>query len=157
LVKSAPITDNPRQTTDLSTGWRFRFGDADAGGTTAVLNQGGFGGRGAPKKIVTAPDLALYDYWREGEAFRYAIPVADGKWMVTIHTFALETTSSAQMTVSANGQPAIPAFNVRDTSGGPLKGLMRSFPVTVKGGVLSLDFSATGGKAVVAAIEIMPR
>ena len=34
------------------------------GGTPMVLNQGGFGGRGAPKRIVTAPEPALYDYWR---------------------------------------------------------------------------------------------
>jgi beta-galactosidase len=134
-----------------------RFGSDNfvTGGTPAILNQTGFGGRrsGLPK-VVTAPDPALYDYWREGEAFSYAIPVPDGKWTVTIHTFEPKPTSSALMSVSANGKPALPAFNIIKAAGGSLKGLTKSFPVTVKGGVLTLDVSATGGKAVVAAIEV---
>jgi beta-galactosidase len=136
-----------------------RFGSDTfvTGGKPAVLNQGGFGGRGAPKKTVTAPDPALYDYWREGEAFSYAIPVPDGQWTVTIHTFEPQATNSAVMAVSANGKPAFPAFNVLSAAGGSLKGLSRSFPVTVTGGVLKLDFSAAGGKVAVAAIEITPR
>jgi beta-galactosidase len=134
-----------------------RFGSDTfvTGGTPAILNQGGFGGRGAPKKTVTAPDPALYDYWREGEAFSYAVPVPDGKWTVTIHMFEPRDTSTAVMSISVNGKPALPAFNVAKVAGGSLKGLTRSFPVTVKGGLLKLDFSAVGGKAVVAAIEVM--
>jgi beta-galactosidase len=124
------------------------------GGTPTLLNQSGFLGRGAPRKIVTAPDPVLYDYWREGEAFSYAIPVPDGKWTVTIHTFEPRTTGAPMMSVSANGKLALPPFNVAKAAGGALKGIARSYPVTVKGGVLKLDFSATGGKAVVAAIEV---
>ncbi len=134
-----------------------RFGSDNfvTGGTAAVLNQGGFGGRGAPKRIVTAPDPLLYDYWREGEAFSYAIPLPDGKWRVTIHSFDPRAgAASAMMSVAANGKVALPAFNVSRAAGGPLRGLSRTFPVTVKGGVLRLDFAGQGGKAVVAAIEV---
>jgi beta-galactosidase len=133
-----------------------RFGSDNfvSGGTAAVLNQGGFGGRGAPKKTVTAPDPALYDYWREGEAYSYAIPVPDGKWTVTIHSFEPRLTSTAMMSVSANGKVALLPFNVATAAGGSLRGIAKSFPVTVKGGVLKLNFSATAGKAVVAAIEV---
>ncbi len=124
------------------------------GGAPALLNQSGFLGRGAPRKIVTAPDPSLFDYWREGEAFSYAIPVPDGKWTVTIHSFEPRPDSTAVMSVRANGKPALAAFSVMKAAGGPLKGLTRTFPVTVKGGVLTLDLSATGGKAVLAALEI---
>ncbi len=133
-----------------------RFGSDNfvTGGTLAVLNQGGFGGRGAPKKTVIASDPALYDYWREGEAFSYAVPMPDGKWTVTIHSFEPRTTGTPMMSVSANGKAAFAPFSVAKAAGGALKGIARSFPVVVKGGVLKLDFSATGGKAVVAAIEV---
>jgi beta-galactosidase len=136
-------------------GRRFGSDTFVTGGTPAVLNQGGFGGRGAPKKSVTAPDPALYDYWREGDAFSYAIPVPDGKWTVTIHSFEPRPDGAALMTIFANGKVAVPAFNVRTLAGGSLKGLTKSFSVTVRGGVLRLDFTGKGGKAVVAAIEIM--
>jgi beta-galactosidase len=134
-----------------------RFGSDNfvTGGTPAVLNQSGFGGRrSGPLKTVNAPDPGLYDYWREGNAFSYAIPVPDGKWKVTIHTLEPRATGTGTMTISANGKVALPAFSLKDTTGGPLKGIAKSFPVTIKGGLLKLDFSATGGKAVVAAIEI---
>jgi beta-galactosidase len=133
-----------------------RFGSDTfvTGGTPAILNQSGFGGRGAPKKTVIAPDPALFDFWREGEAFSYAIPVPDGKWTVTIHSFEPRPTSAAMMSVTAGGKIAIPAFSVQKAAGGSLRGHARSFPITVKGGILKLDFTATGGKAVVAAIEV---
>ena len=126
------------------------------GGSPSVLNMGGFGNRRATPKVVAAPDPALYDYWREGEAFSYAIPMPNGKWTVTIHTFEPRsaTPGALAMTVTANGKVAVPAFNVASAAGGPLKGLVRSFPVVVKDGALKLDFAAVGGKAVVAAIEV---
>ena len=134
----------------------LRFGSDNfvTGGMTAVLNQGGFGGRHAPTKTVTAPDPSLYDYWREGEAFSYAIPVPNGKWTVTIHSFEPRDASTAMMSVSANGRVALPAFSVKEAAGGSLRGVAKSFAVTVKGGRLTLDLSAIGGKAVVAAIEL---
>jgi beta-galactosidase len=135
-----------------------RFGSDTfvTGGTLVVLNQGGFGGRGAPKKAVTAPDPALYDYWREGEAFSYAIPLPDGKWTVTIHSFEPRATGTeaATMSVLAGGKLAFAPFNIAKAAGGALKGVAKSFPVMVQGGVLKLDFAGQGGKAVIAAIEI---
>jgi beta-galactosidase len=133
-----------------------RFGSDNfvTGGTPAVLNQGGFGRRTSPRKVVVAPDPALYDYWREGTAFSYAIPLADGKWTVTIHTFEPSSASAAAMSVSVGGKVVVPAFNVLKAAGGPLKGLAKSFAVTVKGGILKLDFAGQAGKVAVAAIEV---
>ena len=140
----------------LLDGLRFGSDNFVTGGTPQVLNIGSFGGRGTPRRDVTAAHPELYEYWREGEAFSYAIPLADGKWTVTIHTFEPRADASpgTAMSVAANGKPALPAFNVATAAGGALRGIARSFPARVRGGVLKLDFSATGGKAVVAAIEV---
>lgn len=130
------------------------------GGRTVPLSMGGFGSNRAPAKKVVAERPELYAYWREGEAFSYALPVADGNWTVTVHTFQPEPAladSAATMTVTANGKPGFAPFAIGKEAGGALKGLAKSFPVSVKGGVLKLDFSGQGGKAVVAAIEVTPR
>lgn len=125
------------------------------GGTAAVLNQGGFGGRrSGPQKTVVAADPALFDYWREGETFSYAIPLPDGKWTIAIHSFEPSDTATGTMSISVNGKLAVPAFSIRDAAGGTLKGVQKSFAVVVTNGLLKLDFSGQGGKAVVAAIEI---
>jgi beta-galactosidase len=137
-----------------------RFGSDSfvTGGTPATLNQVGFGGRrSGPLKTVTAPDPALYDHWREGDAFRYAIAVPDGNWTIVVHTFEprAQATDKMTMAIAANGKAALAPFNIAKDAGGPLRGVAKSFPVTVTGGILTLDFSAKDGKAVVAAIEIV--
>ncbi|MDE2303105.1 MAG: beta-galactosidase [Sphingomonadales bacterium] len=132
--------------------------DFVTGGTPMVLNMGGFGGRRLMAvRSVSAPEPRLYDFWREGEAFRYAIPVPDGPWTVTIHTMAPRADAATLMSVSANGALALAPVNVLGAAGGPLTGIARSFPVTVKGGVLTLDFAGQNGRAVLAAIEITRR
>ncbi len=129
-------------------------------GRTVPLSMGGFGSNRAPSKKVVAERPELYAYWREGEAFSYALPVADGNWTVTVHTFLPEPAladSAATMAVTANGKLGLAPFAIGKEAGGALKGLAKTFPVTVKGGLLKLDFSGQGGKAVVAAIEVTPR
>ncbi|HEX7853564.1 MAG TPA: glycoside hydrolase family 2 TIM barrel-domain containing protein, partial [Sphingobium sp.] len=172
-AKGSPVTDTASWTgPDPAQGIRIEAGDQAGhvagghlfgsddfvtGGKPVVLNMGGFGGRtmSAPR-TVSAPVPELYAYWREGESFSYAIPVPAGKWTVTIHTFEPRVPDAVHplMTVTANGKTALKPFSVRDAAGGPLKGLDRSFTVKVTDGLLHLDFSATGGQAVVAAIEI---
>jgi beta-galactosidase len=135
-----------------------RFGSDNfvTGGQPIVLNMGGFAGmRLRPPRSVEAVDAQLYDYWREGDAFSYAISVPDGRWTVTIHTFEPRPEATETlMTVKANGTVALAPLNVKRAAGGELKGISRSFPVTVKDGMLRLDFAGQGGRAVVAAIEV---
>jgi len=139
-------------------GKRFGSDTFVTGGAPMVLNMGGFGGRtlAAPRKVDAAlPEL--YDYWREGNAFSYAIPVPNGRWNVTIHTFEPRPAAEGvTMSVAANGKTALTPFSVRQTAGGSLKGISRTFPVQVRGGRLQLDFAGQNGKAVVAAIEVTP-
>ena len=124
-----------------------------------VLNMGGFGGRRmmALRKVV-AEQPELYDYWREGEAFSYVIPLANGAYTVTIHTFEprASASDSLAMQITANGRLAVPAFNVMKAAGGALKGVAKSFAVKVTDGALKLDFAGVNGKAVAAAIEVVP-
>ena len=129
------------------------------GGKAAVLNMGGFGTNRMPTKTVIAAQPAYFDYWREGEAFSYAIPLRDGMWTVTVHAFQpnLSAPASATMSVLANGQPGLAPFNIAAEAGGAMRGLEKSFVVTVKGGLLTLDFAGQGGKAVVGAIVVTAR
>ncbi|MFM5905985.1 MAG: glycoside hydrolase family 2 TIM barrel-domain containing protein [Novosphingobium sp.] len=141
-------------------GRRFGSDTFVTGGRTMPLNIGGFGSNRMPAKRVSAAHPELYAYWREGDAFAYALPVPDGNWAVTIHTFQPETAladSAATMSVAANGKPGLAPFAIGKEAGGALKALAKSFPVSVKGGLLKLDFAGQGAKAVVAAIEVSPR
>lgn len=138
-------------------GRRFGSDNFVTGGQPMVLNMGSFGGqRLMPPRSVEAADAVLYDYWREGDAFSYAIPLPNGRWKVTVHTFEPRAAApdTLTMAVKANGATGLAPFNVKQAAGGPLKGIARSFPVTVKDGMLRLDFAGEGGKAVVAAIEV---
>ncbi len=146
--------------TRVSGGRRFGSDNFVTGGEPVILNLVGFGGRSlAPRRDVAAPEPELYEYWREGEAFSYAIPLPDGKWRVTIHSFEPRKgeAEAVTMSVAANGKAALKPFSVLKEAGGPLKGLAKSFPITVRGGTLKLDFAGQGGKAVVAAIEVTRR
>ena len=127
------------------------------GGKPVVLNLVGFGGRSmAPIRQVQAADPALFDYWRDGDAYAYDIPLPNGRWTVTLHLFEPRKTSSPDqaLTVKANGQAVIQGINILKEAGAPLKELVRSFPVIVADGRLILDFSSVSGNAALAGIEI---
>lgn len=142
-------------TRDLD-GHRFGSDTFVTGGTPSVLNLVGFGGRSLrPPRKVEAAHPELFDYWREGESFSYAVPVPDGAWTVTLHLFEPRAGApDSQLTVRANGTAVLDRLDVQKAAGGPLKELVGSFPVKVSDGVLKLDFASTGGKAALAAIEI---
>lgn len=127
------------------------------GGKPVVLNLVGFGGRSmAPIRQVQAVDPALFDYWRDGDAYAYVIPLPNGRWTVTLHLFEPRKTPSSDqaLTVKANGQAVLQGLNILKEAGAPLKELVRSFPVTVADGRLTLDFSSVSGNAALAGIEI---
>ncbi|MCJ2180271.1 glycoside hydrolase family 2 TIM barrel-domain containing protein [Novosphingobium album (ex Hu et al. 2023)] len=127
------------------------------GGKPMVLNLGGFGKMtSGPPRTVEAAELRLFDYWRQGTDFSYGIPVPDGDWTVTLHLFEPSAVppETQAVTVKANGTNVLDALNVAKAAGGSRKELVRSFPVQVSGGLLSLDFNAVGGNVSLAAIEV---
>jgi beta-galactosidase len=149
-------------------GRRFGSDSFGTGGRVLVLDTPSFGGRRSAPTPLVATERPLYAYWREGPAFSYTVPLPDGRWTVKIHTFEPgEKTSSmnrmasgevrkpVRMTIYADGRPVGPAVDVSAEAGGKLRAIAKSYPVTVKGGKLRLDFAgADGGIAVVAAIEV---
>jgi hypothetical protein len=79
---------------------------------TYVLNLGSFGAPSSgPKRTFGAAEPDLYAYWREGDAFTYAIPVPNGKWRVTIHSFEPRTegTDGQSMAITTQGRMAVVA------------------------------------------------
>jgi beta-galactosidase len=142
------------------------------GGKPVARFAGAIGSRSSENLPVAADVPELFDHWRAGESFSYAVPAPDGDWMVTIHTLepgetkvdpmmtaafgiAAEGYRPVVMSVSANGEKRIEALDAAKAAGGMRKAIARSFPVTVEGGVLELEFAGVeGGSAAVAAIEI---
>jgi beta-galactosidase len=127
-----------------------------SGGTPMVLNGAMMGPTPAKLRKVEGDTPEVYSAWRQGEALSYAIPLPDGKWQVTISTFEPSKFNgkTTKVSILANGKEALKPYNVYTEAGGDMKGLKKTFPVTVKGGVLKLDFKATEGLAIIAAIDI---
>jgi len=137
-------------------GHRFGSDTFFTGGTAKVLNVAGFGhDRNAPRKAVSGTATPeLFEGWREG-AFSYDIPLPNGTWIVTLHSFEPDSTQSATRVfdVNADGQQVLTNFNPAMAAGGVLKATSRSFPVKIEGNKVNLTFS---GAAVIGAIEILP-
>ena len=99
----------------------------------------------------------VWDMWREGAAFGYRIPVANGNYTVTLGF--LEPTATAAgarvFNVSANGVARIANLDVFQTAGARNTAVARSFPVTISNGVLALDFAGVAGKAIVSNIAVV--
>ena len=108
-----------------------------------------------PKRVSGSGESALYDSYREG-AFKYEIPLPDGRWRVTLHFVEPDAASAKtrSFSVAAGGKTVIDKFNPAAQAGGALKAIERSFPIVVKDGRLILDFIAGGGPAIVSAIDV---
>jgi len=155
-----------------SGGRRYGSDTFVTGGKPVARFAGAIGGRGSEDVPVKADVPELFDHWRAGDSFSYAIPVPDGDWKVTIRTlepgqsefdprmaeaFSIkaEEHKPVVMSVAANGEQMIERLDAALESGGARMGVARSFPVTVTDGELKLDFAGVdGGSAAVAAIEI---
>ena len=129
------------------------------GGEAKVLNPKdvtAFFATGQKTKVVTGARIAaLHDGYREG-SFTYDVPLPDGHWQVTLHFVEPSATAAGQrnFAVFANKKRLLSAFDPFAVAGGALKAVERSFPVTVKGGRLTLAFEPGTGPAIVSAIEI---
>jgi beta-galactosidase len=101
---------------------------------------------------------ALFETYREGQ-FTYAVPVAPGRYRVTLRFFEPKGGTAAGQRVfdvSAGGKVMAKGLDPVSLAGGALKPAETSFTVAVKKGGLTLDFKPTEGQAIVSAIEIEP-
>ena len=106
----------------------------------------------------TVPETGrVWDMWREGAAFSYRIPLANGSYKVTLG-FVEPTASAAGVrvfSVDANGVNQIANLDVFAAAGAKNTAIARSFVVTVTDGTLRLDFKGVTGKAIVSNIAVV--
>ncbi|MFD1788341.1 glycoside hydrolase family 2 TIM barrel-domain containing protein [Sphingomonas floccifaciens] len=107
-----------------------------------------------PKIVAGATDPALYASWRAGKAFRYALPLPDGAYRVTLHLFDPVEGKRVFTVTPSGGKPV--RVDLAAKTGGPLKATTLDLRATAKGGVLSLDFKGEDGEAIVSAIDVVP-
>ncbi|WP_240502034.1 glycoside hydrolase family 2 TIM barrel-domain containing protein [Sphingomonas panacis] len=137
---------------------RARYG-SDAfftGGKAGTLNKPAeYGKPAVSATIMGAAEVAVAATYREGR-FRYAIPLADGRYRVTL-TFVEPSLAAGERVfdVTANGKTIVKAIDIARVTGGAAKALQRSATVAVRGGVLDLGFEPIKGDAIVSAIEIV--
>jgi beta-galactosidase len=106
----------------------------------------------------TVPETGrVWDVYREGAAFSYQIPLANGNYRVTLGF--LEPTATAPgarvFSVDANGLTRINNLDIFSVAGARNAAIAESFDVVVSGGVLKLDFNGIVGNAIVSNIAVV--
>jgi len=113
--------------------------------------------RPAPAKVVARARVpALYASWRAGKAFRYALPLPDGRYRVTLHLFDPTETAVGRrvFTVAASGGARVRIDPVARAGAGMTAATVE-LPAAAKGGLLTLDFAGQVGEAIVSAIDVV--
>ncbi len=111
---------------------------------------------GPPEDIVGTADPRLYKYFRRG-TFTYELPLADGRYDLTLGFMEPDTGASAGgrvFDVTANGEVLLTGFDVLAEAGAPLTVITRTFTVDVSGGLLTLAFTPTAGDAIVSTLSV---
>lgn len=118
--------------------------------------------------IWRTQDQGFYRTSRQGQSFRYDIPLKPGIYELRLHfaetVYDPESTGAGAegrrlMTVRANGKTLLTGFDVVADAGGSHTADVKIFPdiVPAKDGYLHLEFSSDNGEpAIVSAIEILP-
>jgi beta-galactosidase len=111
----------------------------------------------AARVTVPAADSALYDSFRTGE-FAYRVPLPNGRYRVVLKFVEPDSIGVGDrlFDVVANQVTRLDAFDVLAAAGGKLKGVERSFDVSVSDAVLVLAFRPRRGNAMVSALSIAP-
>ena len=111
----------------------------------------------AARVTVLAADSALYDSFRTGE-FAYRVPLPNGRYRVLLKFVEpdLIGVGDRLFDVVANQVTRLDGFDILAAAGGKLKGVERSFDVSVSDSVLVLAFRPRRGDAMVSALSIAP-
>lgn len=125
------------------------------GGEAVTLGKSADYGRPAEAaQIAGTSDSAIAATYRRGD-FAYNVPLDDGRYTVTL-TFVEPSADPEQrlFDVVANGTTILPVFDIAKAAGARLTVVKRSFPVAVRGGMLTMRFKPLKGDALVSAVEI---
>ncbi len=106
---------------------------------------------------TTTPVLYQTERWSQAP-FAYDFAVANGNYLVTLKFAEIFFTSAGSrvFNVAINNQPVLTNFDVFAAAGGFRLAVDRSFPVSVTGGRIRIDFSNVVENPKISAIEIVP-
>ena len=106
--------------------------------------------------ISGTSDPTLYQSERYG-SFEYSLPAANGNYILKLHFAETYYTVSGQrvFNVSVNGTQVLSNFDVV-AAGGPNAAVVKSFPISVTGGSVSLTFQSVVNLPILSAIELVP-
>jgi len=93
--------------------------------------------------IANTTDPALYQSERSG-SFSYNIPVANGSYTLNLHFAEIFHTASGKrvFNVAAQGKTVLSNFDIFAAAGGANRAIVKSFPVTVTNGVLTVNLTS---------------
>lgn len=116
--------------------------------------------------IANTTDDALYRTERSAAAFNYAIPVTNGSMNVVLHFaeiwFGISGRGPAGVgrrafNVDIEGTRVLTNYDIYAKTGGPLRAITETIPVTVSDGFLNIVFSVgTADWPKISAIEVVP-
>jgi len=109
------------------------------------------------QSIANTRNDPLYVTERAGGNFGYALPMANGQYIVRLHLAEIFYSSPGvrRFNVTIEGQPALAEFDIHAQAGrGAL--ITQSFPASVADGILNLQFTKVFDNAVVQAFDVYP-
>jgi len=148
----------------LADGTRYGSDDFFEGGIGTTLNPYKYALYVMPKpekgtkQVLGTQQPDLYASWRSGTRFRYALPLPNGRYKVTLHLFEpIETAAGKRVfTVAAGGGKPV-TVDIIAKAGAGMTATTLDLPATVTNGTLRLVFEGKTGEALVSAIDVVAR
>jgi beta-galactosidase len=106
--------------------------------------------------IANTPDPAKFQTYRVGASFSYNLPVVNGTYTLYLDFVEPHWTASGQrvFSVSANGTTLLSNFDIYSQVG-ENTALQKQFTLTVTGGTVALNFTASVDNAIIGAISLV--
>ncbi|MBC7883172.1 MAG: malectin [Anaerolineae bacterium] len=107
--------------------------------------------------IANTADPKLYQSERWGSSFGYSVPVANGSYTLNLYFAEIFYTSTGKrvFNVAAQGKTVLSNFDIVAAAGGANRAVVKSIPVTVTNGVLSVNLTSVVGDAKISAVELV--
>lgn len=157
--KAASVTVNPAAS---ATTLRVNAGGPalTSSGTTWSADQYFTGGQtgSTTRRIWGTSTQALYQTERSG-TIQYALPVTPGNYNLALHFAEIQTLRPGQrvFNVRVNGQQVLTNFDIVAETRIPYLALTRTFPLTVTGSQILVEFLPVAGTPKVSGLEVTPR
>jgi len=164
IVSNPPpvaVRINAGGTAYTASGSRSFIADAYFGGTSTTSSLP------STVDILNTTDDVMYRTARSAPTFNYSIPVQNGSYNVILHFAELYFgapgkvaggTGKRKFNVSIEGVTKLTNYDIYAKTGGAVRAVKETFPVTVTDGKMSINFtSGTANQPIVSAIEVVPQ